>query len=51
MNPVPALRWNSDKAYLSDLAAAGVPTVPTTFIAPGEPWSPFVRVLAGLLGP
>jgi glutathione synthase/RimK-type ligase-like ATP-grasp enzyme len=40
MNPVPALRWNSDKAYLSDLAAAGVPTVPTTFIAPGEPWSP-----------
>jgi glutathione synthase/RimK-type ligase-like ATP-grasp enzyme len=40
MNPLPALRWNSDKVYLGDLAAAGVPTVPTTFIGPGEPWSP-----------
>jgi glutathione synthase/RimK-type ligase-like ATP-grasp enzyme len=28
-NPAPLLRWNSDKAYLADLAAAGVPTVPT----------------------
>jgi hypothetical protein len=34
----PALvRWNSDKRYLADLAAAGVPVVPTTFVAPGEP--------------
>ncbi len=29
INPVPLLRWNSDKAYLQQLAAAGVPTVPT----------------------
>lgn len=29
LNPVPLLRWNSDKAYLADLAAAGVAVVPT----------------------
>jgi hypothetical protein len=29
--------WNSDKRYLQDLAAAGLPVVPTTFVAPGEP--------------
>lgn len=29
INPVPLLRWNSNKAYLQELAAAGVPTVPT----------------------
>ena len=29
INPVPLLRWNGDKAYLQELAAAGVPTVPT----------------------
>lgn len=28
-NPVSVLRWNSDKAYLAELDAAGVPTVPT----------------------
>jgi len=28
--------WNTDKVYLRDLAAAGVPTVATTFAAPGE---------------
>ncbi len=28
------LRWNTDKHYLDDLAAAGVPTVPTTFLDP-----------------
>lgn len=39
-NPVPVLRWNSDKTYLADLAAAGVPTVPTTWVAPGARWSP-----------
>jgi len=30
------LAWNSDKSYLADLAAAGLPTVPTSFVAPGE---------------
>lgn len=29
INPVPLLRWNSDKIYLADLAAKDVPTVPT----------------------
>lgn len=29
VNPVPLLRWNSDKAYLADLAAKGVAVVPT----------------------
>lgn len=29
LNPVPVLRWNSDKAYLLDLAEAGVPAIPT----------------------
>jgi glutathione synthase/RimK-type ligase-like ATP-grasp enzyme len=32
INPVPLLRWNSNKAYLQELAAAGVPTVPTLSI-------------------
>ena len=40
LNPLPVLRWNSDKTYLADLAAAGIPTVPTTFVTPGQDWSP-----------
>lgn len=28
-NPVRILRWNSDKSYLSEMAAAGIATVPT----------------------
>ncbi|MFJ5259576.1 RimK family alpha-L-glutamate ligase [Streptomyces sp. NPDC088387] len=36
-NPAPVVRWNSDKRYLGDLAAAGVPTVPTRYLAPGDP--------------
>ncbi|MFJ9035954.1 RimK family alpha-L-glutamate ligase [Streptomyces sp. NPDC102406] len=35
-NPVDVLRWNTDKRYLGDLARAGVPTVPTSYIAPGQ---------------
>lgn len=31
-NPPAVLRWNSDKHYLADLAAAGVPVAPTTFL-------------------
>ncbi len=37
VNPPGQLRWSSDKRYLADLAAGGVPTVPTAFAAPGEP--------------
>lgn len=31
VNPVPVLRWNSDKAYLAELGARDVPTLPTIF--------------------
>ena len=30
------IAWNSDKTYLADLDAAGIPTVPTTFVRPGD---------------
>ncbi len=30
------VRWNSDKVYLRDLAALGLPVVPTAFYEPGE---------------
>ena len=32
INPVPLLRWNSDKRYLAELAVAGVSTVPTHLV-------------------
>jgi hypothetical protein len=35
-NPPAVLRWNSDKVYLRNLAEAGVPVVPTSWVAPGE---------------
>jgi hypothetical protein len=46
-NPPAVLAWNSDKRYLRDLAEAGVATVPTLWIGPGEsldsvPWARFV---------
>ena len=40
VNPASVVGWNTDKRYLTELAAAGVPVVPTRFLAPGEPWSP-----------
>jgi glutathione synthase/RimK-type ligase-like ATP-grasp enzyme len=47
LNPVETLEWNTDKErYLGDLAAAGVPVVPTRFVPPGvelePPAEPFV---------
>ena len=36
VNPYDVLGWNTSKAYLRDLAAAGVPVVPTVVAAPGE---------------
>ncbi len=36
-NPPEVVRWNSDKRYLGDLAAAGLPVIETAFAAPGEP--------------
>lgn len=35
-NPVPLARWNMDKRYLRDLAARGVRSVPTAWIAEGK---------------
>lgn len=36
LNPLPVVRWNTDKHYLAQLGQAGVATVPSTFIEPGE---------------
>lgn len=36
-NPAGVVRWNTDKRYIGDLAAAGVPVVPTRYLAPGDP--------------
>ena len=33
VNPVPVLRWNSDKAYLAELGTKGVAIVPTVEVA------------------
>ncbi|MCC7247565.1 MAG: hypothetical protein IT473_02980 [Lysobacter sp.] len=34
LNPLEIVRWNTDKHYLADLDAAGIPTVPTQFVEP-----------------
>ena len=36
-NPADLIRWNTDKRYLADLSAKGLPTVPTQFIDRTEP--------------
>jgi glutathione synthase/RimK-type ligase-like ATP-grasp enzyme len=36
LNPLPILKWNTDKRYLSELARAGLPVLPTTFLDPGR---------------
>jgi len=49
-NPPEVLRWNLDKHYLLELAAAGVPVVPTRFVEPGEaPAEALSAFLAGSL--
>ncbi len=35
-NPADVVRWNTDKRYLADLAAAGAPVVETRYLAPGD---------------
>ncbi|MBA3547159.1 MAG: hypothetical protein H0T76_11795 [Nannocystis sp.] len=56
-NPLPVLRWTTDKRYLADLEAAGVAIVPSRWCPPGErpelPAGPFVvkpSVGAGSVG-
>jgi hypothetical protein len=36
LNPPDVVAWNTDKRYLGDLIDAGVPTMPSSFFAPGE---------------
>jgi O-ureido-D-serine cyclo-ligase len=36
LNPLPVVKWSSDKHYLSDLEKKNVPTVLTKFVEPGE---------------
>ncbi|TDE08600.1 ATP-grasp domain-containing protein [Jiangella asiatica] len=35
-NPAELVEWNTDKRYLRDLAAAGLPVVPTDWLEPGD---------------
>ncbi len=40
-NPAAVVAWNTDKRYLADLAAAGVPVVLTVWLDPADPpWAP-----------
>ncbi|RIQ20555.1 ATP-grasp domain-containing protein [Jiangella rhizosphaerae] len=36
LNPPKVVEWNTDKVYLRELAAAGLPVVPTTWLTPGD---------------
>lgn len=35
LNPLPVVRWNTDKHYLLDLQEAGLPIIPTALVAKG----------------
>jgi hypothetical protein len=39
-NSAALLTWNTDKGYLRDLAARGIPIVPTTWLKPADDWTP-----------
>jgi glutathione synthase/RimK-type ligase-like ATP-grasp enzyme len=39
-NPAAVVAWNTDKTYLSRLAEAGVPVVPTTYLRTLDGWLP-----------
>lgn len=36
LNPAQVIDWNTDKVYLEQLAAAGVPIIPTTWLRAGD---------------
>ncbi len=38
-NPADVVAWNTDKRYLRELAAAGVPVVPTRWVGPADVWA------------
>lgn len=48
-NPVPLIGWNVDKRYLLDLAARGVPTLPTC-VAPRDSGADAIESLAAARG-
>ena len=39
-NAAAVVAWNTDKRYLAELSAAGVPIVPTVWVEPGDAWQP-----------
>lgn len=43
LNSPEVLRWNTDKTYLGNLAAAGLPVVETSWVRPGEAYDPPAR--------
>jgi glutathione synthase/RimK-type ligase-like ATP-grasp enzyme len=48
-NSLDVISWNTDKHYLAEVAAMGLPVVPTVFIEPGqEDWLEHVRELLTL---
>jgi hypothetical protein len=49
-NPPELLRWNSHKSYLRDLAAAGVPVVPTQWLVGGGGDRPGLAALLSARG-
>lgn len=50
VNPPEVLRWNAHKGYLAELAAAGVPVVPTVLVPHGAPAAEREAALAGHRG-
>ncbi|GIF21317.1 ATP-grasp domain-containing protein [Paractinoplanes tereljensis] len=40
LNPADVVEWNTDKRYMRELAEAGAPITPTTYVSPGETWQP-----------
>lgn len=36
INPLSVIAWNTDKRYLAQLEAEGLPVVPTVYVTPGE---------------
>ena len=47
LNPAEVLAWNTDKAYLAELAAAGLAVVPSTVLRPGDDAREAVRAAQG----
>ena len=39
-NPARVLEWNTDKRYLAELSARGIPVISTTWVRPNDIWQP-----------